>query len=58
MTQTTHDFVAHEQIPLEIYQSGHVVGGNGSLGIFYPKCFWAWLNFFDSTFSNHLGGFF
>jgi hypothetical protein len=50
ITQTSHDFDAHEQIPL--------VGGNDGLRIFYLKCLWAWLNFFHSTFSNHLGGFF
>jgi hypothetical protein len=58
MTQTIHDFVAHEQIPLEVSQNVRVVGGEGGLKIFYSKCFWAWLNFFNSTFANHLGGFF
>jgi hypothetical protein len=54
MPQTNHDFVAHERIR----QSGHVVGGNGGLRICCLKRFWAWLNFFHSTFSNDLGGFY
>jgi hypothetical protein len=33
------------QISLETHQSGHVVGGNDGLIIFYPKCLWAWLKF-------------
>jgi hypothetical protein len=35
-----------EQIPLEVHQNGHAMGGNGGLRIFHP------------TFLNHLGGFF
>jgi hypothetical protein len=46
------------QISLKTHQSGHAVGGNGGLGIFCPKCFWAWLKKIHFTFSNHLGGFF
>jgi len=46
------------QIPLEFHQSGHAMGGNGGLQIFYPKRLWTWLKIFHSTFSNHLGGFF
>jgi hypothetical protein len=45
MTQTTHDFVEWAT-PTKICQSGHMVAGNGGLGIFYPKCLWAWLIFF------------
>jgi hypothetical protein len=56
MTQTTHDFVKWAN-PTKTYQSGHVVGGNGGLKIFYLKCLWACLKKFHSTFSNHLGGF-
>jgi len=46
-----------EQIPLKTHQSGHVVEGNGGLGIFCLKCLRAWLKIFTSTFSNQLGGF-
>ncbi len=45
------------QIPLETHQSGHVLRGNGGLGIFCPKYLLTWLKIFHSTFSNHLGGF-
>jgi hypothetical protein len=45
------------QIPVEIHQSGHAMGGNGGLRIFCLKCLHAWLKIFHSTFSNHLGGF-
>jgi hypothetical protein len=45
------------QSSLETHQNGHTMGGNGGLGIFYLKCFQAWLKIFHSTFSNHLGGF-
>jgi len=31
------------KIPLKTHQSGHVVGGNGGLEIFYLKCLKAWL---------------
>jgi len=46
-----------EQISLETHQSGQVVGGNNGLGIFYQKLLPTWLKIFQSTFSNHLGGF-
>jgi hypothetical protein len=46
-----------EQISLETHQSGQVLGGNNGLGFFYQKLLPTWLKFFQSTFSNHLGGF-
>jgi hypothetical protein len=45
------------QIPLEIHQIGHVVGGNRGLRIFCLKCIQTSLKIFHSTFSNQLGGF-
>jgi hypothetical protein len=58
MTQTTHDsnFVEWAN-PLEIHQNGHVVGGNGGLGIFCPKCLRTWLKIFHCTFLKHKGWF-
>jgi hypothetical protein len=46
------------KIPSEIHQSGHAMGGNGGSKKFCPKCLWARLKIFHSTFSNHLGDFF
>jgi hypothetical protein len=42
------------QIPLKTHQSGHAMGGNGSLGIFCMKCFQTWLKVFHSTFQTTL----
>jgi hypothetical protein len=43
------------QISLETHQIGHAMEGNNGLGIFYPKCLWAWLKIFHFIFLNHLG---
>jgi hypothetical protein len=40
------------QIPLKTHQSGHVVGGNGGLGILCLKCLRTWLKTFHSTFQT------
>jgi len=45
------------QIPLEIHQSGHAMGGNGGLQIFCPKCLWTFENF-PFHFFKTLGWFF
>jgi hypothetical protein len=56
MTQTIHDFVEWAN-STKNYQRGRVVGNNGGLGIFCPKCLRARLKVFPSTFSNHLDSF-
>jgi hypothetical protein len=38
MTQTILMILLNGQIPLELHQSGHAMGGNSGLEIFYPKC--------------------
>jgi hypothetical protein len=39
-------------IPLKTHQSGHAMGGNGGLGIFYLKWFRTWLKIFHSSFQT------
>jgi hypothetical protein len=57
MTQTIFMILLNGQIPLKAHQSGHAMGGNSGLKVFYPKCLQTWLKIFHSTFPNHLGGF-
>jgi hypothetical protein len=51
MTQTTHDFVDKAN-PTRNSPKSHAMGSNGGLGIFYLKCFQAWLKFFHSIFQT------
>jgi len=48
MTQTTHVFVEWAN-PTKNSTKWSCSGGNGGLGIFYPKCLWAWLKILQST---------